>query len=769
MSTRSRTVGSPDATRAVDWEQRIDFPRLRRERLERARASLERSELGAVLLFDPNNIRYVTSTHIGEWARDKNARFTLLARGADPILWDFGSAARHHRMFAPWLPEESFRAGVAPMRGAMPVETGIPDRLAAKIADELRELGLQDEPLGVDMADLVTIEALQRAGLHVTDGSAVLLDARKIKTAEEIALLDQSAGLVDAVYEEIYRMLRPGVYEHQIVARAHQLLFEMGSEQVEAVNAVSGDRCNPHPHVFSDRLLRPGDQAFFDIIHSFMGYRTCYYRTFNIGGVTPAQLDAYKQCREWLDAAITLVRPGMTTDRIAEVWPTAEELGFPDEETCFGLQFGHGIGVGLYESPMISRVHSLGRPGRARGGDGVRARDVLRRDRRALGGPDRGGGGRDRDGLRRHHALPRRGAPCGGSHLRAGRRPPAGRGEQPDRHRLGSRRRRGVLRRRQAGGRPRVTGETGTRELADGRPGYRLVRREDVALADALPGRSSGLTTCRLVDGTLGSTHMALTLVSLESGHVDAHVHSFETSFYVLEGEPVLYLEGRGVKLGPAACGAIPVGSPHAFRCSERALWIEMAAPRPRLDGSDTFFLGPAPDADAIPLDARDPRNHNLFLLTEGEMDLDLLKRGQAMGAPTVSGSMATAVLAYSGIAVKMLVDQRLDAQLHTMFMVDYEPRACANPHDHPFEESYYMLEGEVDVVANGDRHTLRPGDAFWTGTGCVHAFYEMQGARVRWLETSAPGPPPRHSYRHERDWDYLAERLSSDAEVGAR
>ena len=362
MSTRSRTVGSPDATRAVDWEQRIDFPRLRRERLERARASLERSELGAVLLFDPNNIRYVTSTHIGEWARDKNARFTLLARGADPILWDFGSAARHHRMFAPWLPEESFRAGVAPMRGAMPVETGIPDRLAAKIADELRELGLQDEPLGVDMADLVTIEALQRAGLHVTDGSAVLLDARKIKTAEEIALLDQSAGLVDAVYEEIYRMLRPGVYEHQIVARAHQLLFEMGSEHVEAVNAVSGDRCNPHPHVFSDRLLRPGDQAFFDIIHSFMGYRTCYYRTFNIGGVTPAQLDAYKQCREWLDAAITLVRPGMTTDRIAEVWPTAEELGFPDEETCFGLQFGHGIGVGLYESPMISRVHSLDAP-----------------------------------------------------------------------------------------------------------------------------------------------------------------------------------------------------------------------------------------------------------------------------------------------------------------------------------------------------------------------------------------------------------------------
>jgi quercetin dioxygenase-like cupin family protein len=311
--------------------------------------------------------------------------------------------------------------------------------------------------------------------------------------------------------------------------------------------------------------------------------------------------------------------------------------------------------------------------------------------------------------------------------------------------------------------------DSGTHELADGLPGYRLVRREDVDLADALPGRSSGLTACRLVGGSLGSTHMALTLASLEGGHVDEHLHSFETSLYVLEGEPVLYLDGRGVRLQPGACGLIGVGVPHAFRSEERGLWLEMAAPRPRLDASDTFFLGPALDAPAEPLDARDPRNRNFFLFTEGESDLELLKQAQAMGAPTVSGSMATAVLAYSGIAVKMLVDQRLDAQLHTMFMVDYQPGACANPHDHPFEESYYMLEGEVDVVADGDRYTLRPGDVFWTGAGCVHAFYETQGRPVRWLETSAPAPPPRYSYRHERDWSYLAERLAADTEVGAR
>src|SRR5881409_4225235 len=207
-----------------------------------------------------------------------------------------------------------------------------------------------------------TLYSLQRQGIETADAQPVMMRARAIKTAEEIALLEHAAAIVDAVYDEIYRMLRPGVREHEIVAMATRILFELGSEQVEAINAVSGDRCNPHPHVYSDRLIRPGDQAFFDIIYSFMGYRTCYYRTFCVGSASPAQIDAYKQCRQWLDDAIELVRPGVTTDRIAEVWPTAEELGFPSEESCFGLQFGHGLGVGLYEAPMISRLHSFEDP-----------------------------------------------------------------------------------------------------------------------------------------------------------------------------------------------------------------------------------------------------------------------------------------------------------------------------------------------------------------------------------------------------------------------
>jgi Xaa-Pro dipeptidase len=355
-------IASRGAKMAVDWEQRVDFNRLRTHRLARAKASLQASDLGALLLFDPNNLRYVTSTAIGTWERDKNIRFALLFREDDPILWDFGSAAKHHQLYCPWLPESSWRAWVPPMRGAMPDSTGVPDDLAELVARELTERGLAGEPIGTDVPDMTTILALQRKGIHLTDSQPVMLDARRIKSEDELALLDQAAGIVDAVYEEIYEMLRPGITENRVVAAAMKLLFELGSEHVEAINAISGDRCAPHPHTFSDRLLRPGDQVFFDIIHAFNGYRTCYYRTFNVGYATPAQLDAYRRCREWLDAAIDLVRPGVTTDKIAAVWPEAKELGLPDERAAFGLQFGHGLGVGLYESPMISRLHSFRDP-----------------------------------------------------------------------------------------------------------------------------------------------------------------------------------------------------------------------------------------------------------------------------------------------------------------------------------------------------------------------------------------------------------------------
>jgi Xaa-Pro dipeptidase len=346
----------------VDFEQRVDFDRLRRYRLDRAQAALEASDCGAFLLFDFYNIRYTTQTWIGGALGDKMTRYALLTRDADPVLWDFGSAAKHHQLYCDWLPPENCRAGMLGLRGAIAPEAGLMASAVTEVRHMLAERGLAGQPVGVDIIELPFLAEMQRQGLTVVDAQQLMLDARQIKSPDEIMLLTQAAAMVDGVYQDIVEMLKPGVRENDIVALANKRLYEMGSEQVEAINAVSGERCNPHPHNFSDRIIRPGDQAFFDIIQSYNGYRTCYYRTFGVGRATSSQRDAYTKAREWMDSAIDAVKPGIGTDDIARLWPAATDFGFASEMAAFGLQFGHGLGLGLHERPIISRLNSLDNP-----------------------------------------------------------------------------------------------------------------------------------------------------------------------------------------------------------------------------------------------------------------------------------------------------------------------------------------------------------------------------------------------------------------------
>lgn len=291
-------------TMAVDWEERIRFDRLREERLARIGGLLADSSLGALLCFDMTNIRYITATHIGTWAQD----------------------------------------------------------VAAKIHAELEQRGLLGETVGVDAVELPVLFALQERGIQVVDGQQLMQRARVIKTTDEILLLNQACSMVDAAYEELYRAMRPGMRENECVGLVNKVLYDMGSEFVEGVNAISGERCNPHPHVYSDRALRPGDPAYFDILHSYMGYRTCYYRTFAVAGASKALVEAYKRCRYYLDSAIALIKPGATTGEVVSVWPEAQEFGFADEEAAFALQFGHGVGLSIWEKPIFSRLVSLDHP-----------------------------------------------------------------------------------------------------------------------------------------------------------------------------------------------------------------------------------------------------------------------------------------------------------------------------------------------------------------------------------------------------------------------
>jgi mannose-6-phosphate isomerase-like protein (cupin superfamily) len=250
--------------------------------------------------------------------------------------------------------------------------------------------------------------------------------------------------------------------------------------------------------------------------------------------------------------------------------------------------------------------------------------------------------------------------------------------------------------------------------------------------------------------------HTGFALCDLEpGGALPTHVHSFEESFYVVAGSGVIASSDGAFTVGPGDYGFVPVGVPHQWHNpgSEPVRWAEMQGPTPRARyDDDTLLVDTLPDAQPVSIDVRDPRLQRFGNITAAHMDSG--KQSQDLLA--VSASMRTALLVYSGITVKMMVDSDLGAQLATMFMVQYAPDGVAGAHDHPFEETYYFLEGQAEATFDGRRYELGPGDIAWAGVGCVHSFRNLGDGPLRWLETQSPQPPSRYSYRFARDWDYL-------------
>lgn len=267
---------------------------------------------------------------------------------------------------------------------------------------------------------------------------------------------------------------------------------------------------------------------------------------------------------------------------------------------------------------------------------------------------------------------------------------------------------------------------------------------------------SAGFSRWSAVDETGPAVHTGFCVCALEpGGTVPTRVQSYEEAVFVLEGSVILEAPEGATTLGPGDYGLVPPGVPHGWRNDGDvpAQWAEMAAPQPRhhFDG-DTLLTPPLPPSRASPFDVRDPRNRRFGHVDPATMEVDR----QTQDLLAVSASMRTALLVYSGITVKMMVDSDLGADLQTMFMVRYEPRGLAGPHDHPFEESYLILEGTVEAEFDGTRYRLTPGDIAFAGVGCVHGFTNTGDQPVRWLETQAPQPPRRHAYRFLRDWDHL-------------
>ena len=348
---------------AKDCEIRVDYGKLRRDRLEKTRAQMKREGLAALLVFDPDWIRYITSTKANDWANNKLLRSALLAEGQEPLLYELGSAIEAKRALCPWIADR-MHPSIGTWRGAFPrpVVEGNAKKFARMVRGHLEDMEAADGPIGVDITEMPILRALEAEGLTVADGQQCMLEASKIKTPEEVELIETSISIVEAAFWEVVERAKPGVREQDIAAFMRETMYRLGAEEMQNINVISGNRSHPHPHDFSDRMLRMGDMLFIDVVSVFNGYKTCYYQTFCIGRPSKKQLEVHKRCWDWLFTAIGKVRPGVSTAEIAALWPPAEELGLSGEAEAFALQVGHGIGITHWGKPVVSRFFSFEHP-----------------------------------------------------------------------------------------------------------------------------------------------------------------------------------------------------------------------------------------------------------------------------------------------------------------------------------------------------------------------------------------------------------------------
>jgi Xaa-Pro dipeptidase len=355
-------------TVGTDWQERIDWPRLRTYRIERARERMKAAGLGAVLCMYDENIRYVTATLTPGWCRLKpGLRYALLAGDSPPILFEQGDIGFQIERHCPWIPRENIHYSYAWVKGAAgPASRQQVRKFTASIRDELRKAGVSDLPLGVDFIDVNMLAEFHEQGLRWADGMTPLMEARAIKNSDEQEVMRVVAAICDAAHVELTRFVRPGLTENQVTAHIMGFLYGFpGIEDVEDVIVSSGPNTWPNWRTFSDRIIRPGDILFMDMAAvTWNGYKSCMYRTYCIGGKpNQEQKDVYAQALEWLNASIDAVKPGATTRDIASRWPSASEVwGYAEEDQAAANLWGHGLGLAQYDMPVVSRIYSLDHP-----------------------------------------------------------------------------------------------------------------------------------------------------------------------------------------------------------------------------------------------------------------------------------------------------------------------------------------------------------------------------------------------------------------------
>lgn len=377
----------------VDYEQRMDFDRMREYRVSRIKHYMDEFDIECLLLFDTGNKRYSTSTAVCSPEIDNMGRYAIIPRNGPPHIFGFGSEVASEKLNCPWIADYTFPAH-GTMFGALPEAWGCSTGFLKDLDMVLGNFG-QDKSkirIGVDVIESQILLAMQANGYTIADGQGVMQYARSIKNEDEIAILKHGAAIVDAAFHRIACEIRPGAKENDLQAVASHEMHRLGAQWIHNVQVTSGNRTNPHPHLSSDRLLQPGDIIFMDIVCLFNGYHTCVYRCFTVGPPSPKQIDTHARCLEIQTGGIEAVKPGCSTADVVTRWPDYRQMGALNEHEIFGLQYGHGIGVGLWEFPIISRAYSIEHPveiepgmvfaletyaGNEDGSDGVRLEDEV--------------------------------------------------------------------------------------------------------------------------------------------------------------------------------------------------------------------------------------------------------------------------------------------------------------------------------------------------------------------------------------------------------
>ena len=344
---------------AVDYETRVDYPRLRRERVQRAKDQINKDGLGALMTWDEANIRYLSSYYVTTPMRASEMQAVFFPRNGEPHLFGGGTPKETSRRM-PWLEDRVLPSLGAPRFTARDADDLMITRVVDVIAGLMAEYGVENEPLGIDGSTLQMLfaQAFKKKGIEVVHGKPTMDEARLIKTQDEIELMRITCANSEAAFAAIVDAIRPGVRECDLVGIGIKALYEEGDDHTEDLVCCSGYNTNPYGWSFSDKPIRPGDLIYIDVDGaSYQGYKSCVYRTFCCGKASEEQKALYEECRDMLYAGMSAVRDGATDYDVVDKWPDSPSYwGYEDWSEVAVYACGHGLGLTLHDKPAITPI-----------------------------------------------------------------------------------------------------------------------------------------------------------------------------------------------------------------------------------------------------------------------------------------------------------------------------------------------------------------------------------------------------------------------------